>query len=148
MDCEISWKTADVPGRSSGFFSEDILTVVRKGKVRYFMARGNRDKNESIARLYYEIGSRKELGMALHGFAIHKNKTACCVTVPEDDLDARYRLIPSDSLKYLCTTDIKVIEITRNPIKQWWLAILSLMNPRRVTFAPDLPSKYLQFPPV
>jgi hypothetical protein len=85
--------------------------------------------------------------MALHGFATYKNKTACCITVPKDDLDAQYRLMPADSLKYLSTTDMKEIEVTRNPVKQWWLGVLSLMNPGWAKNSPDLPSKYLQFPP-
>ena len=100
--------------------AEDI--VFWKG--HYFVLRGDPAQREVEARERFNEGLARTVGIELEGKSKADGWTICRVYVPEDDIDAQYRMIPQQGVKMSIPTDPKPTVLLKNrPLFQliyWW----------------------------
>ena len=96
-------------------------------KKRHFWIRVDLGQGAKAAAQRYSQGLERKLGVELRVICATEAQTFATVFVPQDDLDAQYRLI-ARGLKLSCPVERYPTSTIRNPLK--WLA-LRLRNGRR-----------------
>ena len=96
-------------------------------KERRFWIKEHRSKAAKEAAQRYSQGLQRKVGIELRVICATEAQTFASVFVPQDELDAQYRMM-GRGLKLSCPVERYSASTTRNPLK--WLA-LRLRNGRR-----------------
>ncbi len=85
---------------------------------RHYWARKRGAKQSEIAALQYRFGVQRNLGILLEAVCATETETFARVFIPEDDIDAQYRLI-GRGLKLSCPVERYRMSAVTNPVH--WL---------------------------
>ncbi len=77
-------------------FGEDVIALEKRFLIKVPLPA----ENECLARVCYDIGRKRDLGLCLHAFCLLDEQPCCYIQLPEDDLDAHYSLMGNHSVKY------------------------------------------------
>lgn len=79
----------------------DELTVFWK---RFVVLNGDASARRNRARSQYEQAAWRGFGVGMEAICMAGGKTICHVMVPVDELDAQYRMMPRDAVKFFLAT--------------------------------------------
>ena len=77
-------------------FAEDMIVSNESFAIR----EPECEINRLLAKKLYEIGRERNFGIAMHAFAEVDGNPYAYIIVPEDDIDAQYRLMGPDAVKF------------------------------------------------
>ena len=89
---------------------------------RYFVRRRDFEESERQANAVFDHGLAQDLGVAVEAYCKTDRFTVCRVSVPDDGLDAKYRMIPESGVKMSVAVDPPAVVLVRNPLV-WWLLL-------------------------
>ena len=117
-------------------FREDVIS----DRGEYFVKVPIPTENQMFAQECYELGRSRGFGVALHALCLLEAQVCCYIRLPENELDAQYKLISDIYVKYSVTTPIESGRAVRNPIvwrtKKWNSRIK-----KHSSFIDDIPLK-------
>ena len=91
------------PPKLRWVFSEDLLFDGRAVLIHIPVP----EENHTLARACYELGVTRNLGINLHGLCLLDDSVCCYVQLPEDDLDAQYKLLDPRFVRFSVVVDPK-----------------------------------------
>ena len=89
---------------------------------RHYWVRKRGAQGARYAALRYSVGLERNFGVKLQAICATESETFASVFVPEDDLDAQYRLM-GRRLKLSCPVERNAMSTVTNPLKWrllWW----------------------------
>jgi hypothetical protein len=104
--------------------------------VRTPIQRGNRQR----AKECFELGKRRDFGVKLHAFAILNDEVYAYVSMPKDDVDAQYKLLGNERVKFTHTNPMPVAKGISNFI-EWNIRQLIAKHPRVIRWDEEVPSR-------
>jgi hypothetical protein len=121
-------------------FSEDVIWR----KNQFLINLKSILENEVFAEKIYKKGQERDFGVAIFAFCEFDEKIGCSIILPEDDLDAQYRLMSNESLKYSFRTEMAKAKLIENALIWKFHKKLASNNIPEI-WKDSLPSKNLQF---
>jgi hypothetical protein len=95
------------------------------GGLRYFFWKGDASERTSHAKSGYESGLAANVGIAFEARCKTERWAICRVYIPNDDLDAQYRMIPKTGVKFSATVDPRPATEIESRIQwrllKWWM---------------------------
>jgi len=89
------------PPKLKWVFAEDVLLDGRSVIIRVPLP----DENHARARECYELGIARNLGINIHGLCLSDGEICCYVQLPEDDVDAQYKLLDPKFVRFSVVID-------------------------------------------
>lgn len=77
-------------------FSEDMIYLPNQVVINS----ASIDNNENIARTFFNLGVERDFGLAINAFCQVDGRAGCTIQLPEDDVDAQYKLMANTGVKY------------------------------------------------
>src|SRR5205085_7539307 len=77
-------------------FSEDVISDGMNFEIRTPLPPNNRE----LAKRCFELGKQRNLGIAFHVFCSLSGRSCSYIELPENDLDAEYRLMGNRYIKF------------------------------------------------
>jgi hypothetical protein len=125
-------------------FKEDVIWQEKQVLIN---GRFSVSENERLAQKLYELGKVKDLGIGLYAFCIWESRVGCTILLPEDELDAEYKLMSNEYLKMSIDINPDKAIVIENFLAWKLFKFLQFADPPYIKEKKDsLPSKkYLQF---
>jgi hypothetical protein len=79
-------------------FREDVIIEGLSVAIRTALPDDNRDRAQKC----FELGKKRDFGIAFHAFCTLEGNPCCYVQLPENDLDAQYKLMDHRYIKFSC----------------------------------------------
>jgi hypothetical protein len=100
-------------------------------------------ENRELTKQYFELGKKRNLGVAITTLSTLNGEPCCFIVLPEDDTDAQYRLMGNRYIKFSFSVVLRDARPIRNPII-WYFKQFFRRRGGRPYWVDDIPSR--QFP--
>lgn len=126
--------------------SSDLLWIFREDVLfldgRIYLRTPIDADNHKRAKAFYELAQARNFGVGLHGFCLLEDRICCYQTLPEDDIDAQYKLMSNVGVKYSYSMDLSdAVKISSGII--WRIRSWQSLRRRFTNFEDEIPSRYI-----
>ncbi|MGI8668242.1 MAG: hypothetical protein ACR2J3_00145 [Aridibacter sp.] len=134
----------ETTGNIVWLFHEDVIWQEKQVLIN---GRFSVSENEKLAHKLYENGKSRNLGIDLYAFCVWGEDIGCTIRLPEDEVDAGYKLMNNEHLKMSCSINPDKAVIIQNSLSWKLFKFLRFTEPPNIQHRKDLlPSKKnLQF---
>ena len=91
-------------------FSEDVIIEGRDITIRVPLPEDNRERAEQC----FNLGKKRNFGLAFLAFCTLGNRPCCYIQLPENELDAQYKLMSERFVKFSCRIGMPEAKAIRN----------------------------------
>ena len=98
------------------------------------------DDNRELAQAVFELGKRRGFGVELHAFLLLNGIPCAYVILPDDELDAQYRLMDKGFVKYSVRLNLREAQNIKNTIA-WKLKKFFVNKYEQESYKNGIPSR-------
>lgn len=119
-------------------FSEDVIWTDNQ----FLINSKSTAPNEILTERFYERGQEINYGIQMFAFCAFDSKIGCSIVLPEDDIDAEYRMMSEESLKCSFRTKLDEAKLIKSNLI-WKIQNIIISKNHSRHYADFLPSKKL-----